>query len=154
MSLQLSLFDPPAAPNPRFAPPGLRYQSDLISPREEAQLVDQVQQLPFQPFEFHGYLGHRRVVSFGWRYDFARRLLEPAPAIPSFLLALRDRVASFTGHAPQAFEQALVLEYRPGAGIGWHRDRPQFGDVAGASLLSACPLRFRRSRASGGNGRG
>ena len=40
----------------------------------------------------------------------------------------------------------LVTRYPPGAGIGWHRDAPQFGDVSGVSLLTACRMRFRRGR--------
>ena len=42
--------------------------------------------------------------------------------------------------------QLLVSRYPPGAGIGWHRDAPQFGDVSGISLLTACRMRFRRGR--------
>jgi alkylated DNA repair dioxygenase AlkB len=40
----------------------------------------------------------------------------------------------------------LLIEYAPGAGIGWHRDRPQFGDVIGLSLLAPCTFRLRRKR--------
>jgi hypothetical protein len=29
-------------------------------------------------------------------------------------------------------------------GIGWHRDKPQFEEVFGLSLGSACKFRFRR----------
>ncbi|WP_354081155.1 alpha-ketoglutarate-dependent dioxygenase AlkB [Bradyrhizobium sp. S3.5.5] len=36
---------------------------------------------------------------------------------------------------------------RAGAGIGWHKDRPVFGDVAGISLLSSCTFRLRRRTA-------
>jgi hypothetical protein len=38
----------------------------------------------------------------------------------------------------------LINEYLPGAGIGWHRDKPQFGEVVGVSLLAPCLLRFGR----------
>jgi alkylated DNA repair dioxygenase AlkB len=38
----------------------------------------------------------------------------------------------------------LINEYRPGAGIGWHRDKPQFDEVVAVSLLAHCVLRFRR----------
>ena len=31
---------------------------------------------------------------------------------------------------PAALEAALLIRYDPGAGIGWHRDRPQYGEVA------------------------
>lgn len=143
--MQPSLFDP--APPPDL-PEGLRYRPDLIAPDEERDLVAAVEALSFKPFEFHGFTGHRQVVSFGWRYDFARRSLDPTTPIPDFLLLLRDKVAAFTGHAPEAFEQALVSLYEPGAAIGWHRDRPEFRDVAGVSLLTPC--RFRLRRAAGG----
>ena len=39
-----------------------------------------------------------------------------------------------------------MTEYAPGAGIGWHRDRPQFGEVAAFSFANACRLRFRRKQ--------
>jgi alkylated DNA repair dioxygenase AlkB len=37
----------------------------------------------------------------------------------------------------------VINEYFPGAPIGWHRDAPQYGIVAGISLLSACRMKFR-----------
>jgi alkylated DNA repair dioxygenase AlkB len=42
------------------------------------------------------------------------------------------------------FQQVLVTEYGPGAGIGWHKDLSVFGDVLGISLLSSCIFRLRR----------
>jgi alkylated DNA repair dioxygenase AlkB len=45
-----------------------------------------------------------------------------------------------------AFSEALVTEYQPGATIGWHRDAPPFGVVGGVSLASPCRFRFRRGR--------
>ncbi|MDP3136537.1 MAG: alpha-ketoglutarate-dependent dioxygenase AlkB, partial [Burkholderiaceae bacterium] len=33
----------------------------------------------------------------------------------------------------------------PGAGIGWHRDKPVYGQVIGISLLAPCVFRFRRA---------
>lgn len=50
------------------------------------------------------------------------------------------------GREPEELVQLLVTRYPPGAGIGWHRDAPQFGDVSGISLLSGCRMRFRRGR--------
>lgn len=38
----------------------------------------------------------------------------------------------------------ITGEYSEGAGIGWHRDKPHFEDVAGVSLLAPCSLRLRR----------
>jgi alkylated DNA repair dioxygenase AlkB len=84
------------------------------------------------------------VVSFGSRYDYARRALSGAAPIPAFLGPLRRKVGEAFGRSAEAFQQVLVNAYRPGAGIGWHRDKPQFDEVVGVSLLAACPLRFRR----------
>lgn len=139
---QLNLFGATPSPPPAL-PPGLRYQPELITAAQEQALVAALADLDFQPFEFHGFLGHRRVASFGWRYDYARQALQAAAPLPDFLLSLRARLAAFTGHAPEAFQQVLINEYRPGAGIGWHRDKPHFADVAGVSLLSPCKFRLR-----------
>ena len=138
---QRTLFDTP--------PPGLVFREEFVSPVEEARLIEQAGRLSFRPFEFHGWKGNRETVSFGWRYDFNQARVEPAPPIPEFLLPLREWAASLAGIAAGAFEQALVIRYDVGAGIGWHRDRPVFDQVFGLSLGSACVLRFRRRRAGG-----
>jgi hypothetical protein len=41
----------------------------------------------------------------------------------------------------------LINEYRPGARIGWHRDKAQFNEVVGVSLLAPSVLRFCRKAA-------
>src|SRR5687767_3886866 len=111
---QLNLF---GAPSP--TPEGFRYQTDLLSEDEERELLPHIQTLPFEGFQFHGFVGKRRVVSFGWRYDFSDAALRQVAEIPPFLLPLRARAAVFAGLAPEAFRHALVTEYPPGAGIGW-----------------------------------
>ena len=100
--------------------------------------------LRFKEFEFHGFLGKRRTVSFGWHYDFNGGGLKQAGELPQFLLPLRKRAAEFASLEPSALEHVLLTEYRPGAGIGWHRDRPQFGDVIGISLLAPCTSFLRQ----------
>ncbi|WP_292555051.1 alpha-ketoglutarate-dependent dioxygenase AlkB, partial [Mesorhizobium sp.] len=67
-----------------------------------------------------------------------------APPRPDFLMTLRRKVATFVGLPESAFEQVLINEYRSGAGIGWHRDKPHFETVAGVSLLAPCSFRLRR----------
>lgn len=129
---------------PDSLPEGFRYRPELITPAQEAELVRELESLPFQPFDFHGYLANRRVAGFGLRYDYERRQVMEAPPIPGFLLPLRDKVAGFAGLPATDFVQVLINEYRPGAGIGWHRDKPHFGIVAGVSLLAACSFRLRR----------
>lgn len=125
-------------------PEGFRYQADLITGEEESELVRELQNLPFQPFDFHGHLANRRVVGFGLRYDYDRRAVVDTSPIPDFLMRLRDKVAAFAGRPAPAFEQVLINEYREGAGIGWHRDKAHFEDVVGVSLLAPCSFRLRR----------
>jgi alkylated DNA repair dioxygenase AlkB len=128
---------------------GFRYQPDLIDSEEETGLAAHLERLPFQPFDFHGHLANRRVVGFGLRYDYDRRRVVEAPPIPAFLLPLRSKAAAFAGLAAEAFVQVLINEYRPGAGIGWHRDKPHFADIAGVSLLAPCEFRLRRKTDGG-----
>ena len=107
-------------------------------------MVARIQELPFKEFEFHGFLGKRRVVSFGWHYDFGEGKLRETEELPTFLLSIRERAAAFAGLKPEALPHALVTEYSPGAAIGWHRDKGVFDEVVGISLLSPCNFRFRR----------
>ena len=140
-SSQTDLF---GAPAPAY-PEGFRYEADVIDVAAEAALLEQVRALPFRDFEFQGYTAKRRVISFGWHYDFAARHLEKANDIPPFLLALREHAARFAGMKPSDLQHVLVMEYGPGAAIGWHRDKSVFGQVVGISLLSSCTFRLRRS---------
>src|SRR5438270_4138581 len=101
-------------------PPGMRYGAGVLSAQEERVLLDALPALPFKDFEFHGFLGKRRTVSFGWRYDFNGGGFQRIEPMPAFLLPARERAARFAGLEPSALEHALVTEYKPGAGIGWH----------------------------------
>ncbi|RWE57171.1 alpha-ketoglutarate-dependent dioxygenase AlkB [Mesorhizobium sp.] len=134
---------------PNDLPEGFHYQPELITAEEEAVLVRQLESLAFHPFDFHGHLANRRVAGFGLRYDFDQRKVVEAPPIPAFLMPLRDKVAAFARLPADAFGQVLINEYRPGAGIGWHRDKPQFDAVAGVSLLAPCSFRLRRKNGAG-----
>jgi alkylated DNA repair protein (DNA oxidative demethylase) len=139
---QSDLFAPPA-------PPGLRQAEDILAPDDEAALIAAIDRAELSPFRFHGWLGKRLTRSFGWRYDFDDARLSPAEPIPVWLLPLRERAARFAGLPPDDLVQALLLRYDPGAGIGWHRDRPIFEHVVGVSLGAPATLRFRRRRAGG-----
>jgi alkylated DNA repair dioxygenase AlkB len=135
------LFD---AETPPGLPDGFAYRPEFLSPAEAAELAGWLATLPFQAFQFRGYEGRRRVVSFGWQYDFTRSHLMKADDMPAELLPVRARAAAFAGLAPQDLQQCLLNEYLPGAPIGWHRDRPMFEKVVGISLLSPCSFRLRR----------
>jgi alkylated DNA repair dioxygenase AlkB len=143
MTPQFNFFDEPTRKDADLE--GFRYQRELISAGEEQAVLAHLRELAFRPFEFHGYFGKRRTISFGWQYEFSGSgKLRKADDIPDFLLPLRALAASFAGLEPEAFQHALVIEYGPGAGIGWHSDKPVFGEVVGISLLAPCVLRFRR----------
>ena len=126
------------------APEGFEYREETILPAEEQSLVSKIQKLELKPFDFYGYEAKRRVASFGWRYDYGDRSLKDSAPIPEFLMPFRERAAEFAGLTTDELVMALVSEYTPGTPIGWHRDRPVFGDVVGISLLSSCTFRFRR----------
>lgn len=139
MPRQAALFEPKAT-----LPEGLRVQPDVVTPAEEAALVAQFTSLPFKEFEFQGFLGKRRVLSYGWRYDFNGGGLQKTEDMPGFLLAIREKAAAFADVAAEELAHVLLTEYPPGAAIGWHKDRSVFGRVIGMSLLSPCTFRLRR----------
>ena len=125
-------------------PEGFVYREEVLSAEEERHFVERLALLPFAPFEFHGFLGRRRIVSFGWRYDYAGRQVRPSAKVPEFLLPLRERAAEVAGLSAESLQQVLVTEYAPGTPIGWHRDKPVFQDVVAISFLAPCLLRFCR----------
>jgi len=139
MSDQFSFLGPKAG-----TPEGLEYREHFLSPEDEQALAERFKELPFKEFEFQGFLGKRRTVSFGWHYAFDGSGLHEAAPIPDFLLPVRGKAAVLAGLPVEALQHALIIEYAPGAGIGWHKDRPVFGDVVGISLLAPARMRFRR----------
>jgi alkylated DNA repair dioxygenase AlkB len=128
----------------RTLPEGFVYEPEVISRDLESQLLGQFQTLPFKEFQFHGYVGKRRVVSYGWQYDFNEARLRKTEDIPEWLFPVREIAARFASLAPTDLHHILVTEYSPGSAIGWHRDKAVFDDVIGISLLSACNFRLRR----------
>jgi alkylated DNA repair dioxygenase AlkB len=121
-------------------PGGFRYRDDFITVEEEAALAGEIARVEFSTFEMRGVVARRRVAFFGMSYDAGRAPIAPLPA---FLLPLRAKMAAWTEIEAAAFAMALINEYRPGAPIGWHRDAPQYGIVAGVSLLSSCRMKLR-----------
>ncbi len=114
--------------------PGFNSADDIISVEEEVALIDHIDRQHLTPFRFHGWEGKRLTTSFGWSYDFEKGEAAAAPPMPDWLLAIRGSAARFAGLAPDDLVQALLIRYDPGAGIGWHRDRPIFEHVIGISL--------------------
>jgi alkylated DNA repair dioxygenase AlkB len=141
MSAQFDLFALQLVPD---LPDGFRYEPALLAEEEQASLIAAISLMPFREFKFHGFLGRRRVVSFGWKYDFSAEKVRRIGDMPEILLPLRERAAGFAGFDPQELQQALVTEYSPGAAIGWHKDKAVFDQVVGVSFGAPCTFRLRR----------
>ena len=139
---QSSLFDMPVIP-------GLYYGEEVLTRDEEAMLIAEIDALPLSPFRFQGWTGKRLTLSLGWTYDFDNGRFGPSEPIPSWLQPIKTRAARFAGIADGDLVQTLLIRYDPGAGIGWHRDRPVFEHVVGISLGRATTLRFRRRTPKG-----
>lgn len=140
---QAGLFDDPQA-----LPQGLLFVPGFLSPDDERTLLAAIAPLALREAKFREYFAKRRVAHFHDEDDAPRYDDESADAftsgpLPPFLQALRDRVAAHLGLPQRAFIHALVSEYRPGTPIGWHRDKPAYGIIAGLSLAGVGTLRFR-----------
>jgi alkylated DNA repair dioxygenase AlkB len=134
---QLELF-----PN-RELPAGFVYRPDFLSTEQEAAALREIQQLEFGKVEMHGVVARRRTAHFGLSYSYETRQVKTGTPMPEFLLALREMLPALSPIEPEEFVEALVSEYPAGAGIGWHRDAPAFGVIAGVSFLSECRMRLR-----------
>ena len=139
----LDLFDAPVLP-------GLASRPELVTPAEQRDLIAAIDATDLTPFRFQGWTGKRLTTSFGFHYDFETQRLARAAPMPDWLLSVRARMATFAGLDPDLLIQALLIRYDPGAGIGWHRDRPIYDHVLGLSLGASATMRFRRPRHGGG----
>ena len=129
------------------APPGFVYRAEFVPEAEAAALVERIGKLPFSDVRMRGMVARRRVVHFGWRYGYESWRIERGRPMPDFLLPLRARAGTLAGVEPDQLAEVLVTVYPPGAGIGWHRDAPMFGEVVGVSFLAPCRFRFQRGKA-------
>jgi alkylated DNA repair dioxygenase AlkB len=118
--------------------PGLQTAVDILPQADQADLIDRCRALDMTPYVHKGYEGKRLVRRFGWHPD------SPREPIPDWLLSPRAAAALAFGRDAETFAQALVNRYDPGAGIGWHRDRPPYREVIGISLGAPADMAFRR----------
>jgi len=151
-SIQPDLFGAapaqPGSPDEGW-PAGLAFHPDVLAADEEASLLARLALLPVEPFRFQQWTGKRRVASFGWRYDFTDASFAAAQPVPDWLVPVQERVAASAGLTAADLAQVMVTRYDPGAGIGWHRDRPVFDEVHGLSLGTPAVLRLRRRTDAG-----
>ncbi len=129
--------------------PGLTSMPDIVSAAEEAALCAAIEGTDLSPFRFQGWTGKRLTTSYGSGYDFDTGRMAVAAPIPEWLDDLRERAARFAGLAIDELGQVLLIRYDPGAGIGWHRDRPHYEHVVGISLGAPATMRFRRRTEAG-----
>jgi alkylated DNA repair dioxygenase AlkB len=126
-------------------PEGLVYRPGLISETYERTLLDQLERLEFDEIRMHGVVANRTARHYGLDYDYGRRtIVEDVDPVPDWILPVRAAAASMAELPPEDLVEVLVQRYPEGAQIGWHRDAPMFGTVAGVSLLAASRMRFRR----------
>ncbi len=144
MSMQLSLLPEGAA----VAPSGLEYHQEFLSASEESTLLGRI-----DAGEWLTDLS-RRVLHYGYKYDYSNRGLDDSARIgplPEWLTHLTHKVREAASsdaaqllNAARPFEQAIINEYLPGQGIAPHIDRDCFGPVvATVSLGSAVSMDFR-----------
>jgi alkylated DNA repair protein (DNA oxidative demethylase) len=126
-------------------PEGLVYRSELLTADEEQALLEEIEPLDFQEIRMHGVVAKRTARHFGLDYDYDQRgVTTDVDPIPDWLLGVREAAAGLADVAADEFVEALVQRYPEGSSIGWHRDAPMFGTVAGVSLASPARMRFRR----------
>ncbi len=106
-------------------------------------MLESLSALNFKQARYKEYTAKRRVVNYGAGYDFETNEVTQAPAIPDFLLPLRNDLAAWIDIDATDFVQALISQYQPGTPLGWHRDVPEYELVAGVSLATAARMRFR-----------
>jgi alkylated DNA repair dioxygenase AlkB len=140
---------PNKSSGPADLPEGFLYRPEFISVAEEADLLRHFARLDFQAFDFHGYTAKRRIVEYGFEYDFTSRQAQAARPLPHFLDLFRNRAAEWAGIHPGEIIESVITEYSPGSPIGWHRDVPQFEIIIGISLKSSCRFRFKPYRKEG-----
>lgn len=124
-------------------PQGFSYTPDFVSVEEEAELLKLISQFELHAFQFHGYEGKRKVVSFGYDWSFEKRTLSKGKEIPKEFGWLIQRTAHYLNINESDFAELLITEYPVGSVINWHRDAPPFEIIAGISLLSDCDFRLR-----------
>lgn len=146
MGLQGDLF---ADDGKAALPDGMTVWTQVLSEAEEQALAAAIDAAPLNPFRFHQWEGKRLTASYGLGYDYAGGRTTDAPPFPAWLRAIAGKAARHAGLEAEAVVQGLLIRYDPGAGIGWHRDKPQFGTVLGLSLSSDVVLRLRRRTAAG-----
>jgi alkylated DNA repair dioxygenase AlkB len=145
---QEKLFDTATA-----LPNGLVYRPGFITEAEEKELLWHFDYLPLREARFKEYTAKRRIVGFGYGYDYKLEKIVPGPPLPHFLQPAARRIEKWLDIGRGKVVEALISEYRPGTAIGWHRDNEKFEHIIGISLGGWCRMRWRPLRLKERSGR-
>lgn len=130
-------------------PGGFCYRPEFLTPEEEVELIGYFEDLPFSYSRLGEYISKRRVIGFGWSYDFEKGKLVPGPPLPPFLRPLQRKIGKWLDIPSERVAEALITEYPAGSAIGWHRDNESFEAIVGISLSGWCRMRLRPVRKRG-----
>jgi alkylated DNA repair protein (DNA oxidative demethylase) len=133
-----------AARAPAEEPEGLVLRAELLTPGQERELLERLEELRFDAIVLRGQAARRTARHYGLGYDYESRAPQAGEPLPDWLLPVREQAAELAGVESGELVEALVQRYPAGATIGWHRDAPAFGTVVGVSLGGTCRLRFQR----------
>src|SRR4051812_11145016 len=114
---QGKLFDLPAT-----LPNGLVYRPDFLTPGEEEIMIAYLENLPLEHPIYDEHEANRRIMSYGWGFNYRSQRLIPGPPLPRFLHGLQRKIAKWLNISTKRVAEALVTEYTPGCAIGWHVD--------------------------------
>ena len=127
---------------PSSLPPGLKFAQDIVTPAEEAALINLMEASGLSYYAYDP--GNpRSSTSFGWKYDFLKDTFVPCAPIPEGFRAIADKAAAFAGLAYEDFAECLLNRYEPGAVIQSHLDKPVWEHVIGVSLGAPATMVFR-----------
>ena len=126
------------------------YLPNFISKEEESELITALSNLPLQEVKMYGMTAKRKVMHYGLDYTYNSRTVTPTTAPPPFIVSLIKKSAVILDIQPEAIVETLITLYPIGAGIGWHKDAPIFGNkIFGISLGSECILKLRKKTDDG-----
>jgi alkylated DNA repair dioxygenase AlkB len=124
---------------PQRLPNGLVYRPDFITLDEEETILHYLENMPLYHGEYtirsigETITTKRRYAGFGWKDG----------RLPRWLTPLQGKVAKWLDVPRESLGNALINEYLPGMGMGFHRDEGNIQHVIGISLGGWAVMRFR-----------
>lgn len=121
-------------------PNGLVYRPNFITDDEEELLLAMIESCNLAHMKYDIQSTGESVMTRRRAAWFSERAIE---GFPRWLHPLRARVAKWLDVPKRRLASALINEYIPGTGMGWHRDNEDIEHVVGVSLGTWCTMGFR-----------